>query len=182
MMPIAMAMLSPPYHGAGGAFGQTARLRWCICDLPEGRLATLRHVWCTALARRCDLLSDDPGDPPSCQPGGMPAIASCDNDHNIVGTAHHGHQSLGIVLVNPGRPVAIAVMRDAFEPAHGHPRLLKDIRPHVRFREAGSGHLDGVLRTDHQGELRSRADLIVIGEPDRFDGLDEGLQDLSSSG
>ena len=110
----------------------------------------------------------------------MPAIAACDNDHNVVGTARHRHQCLGIVLVNPGGPVAIAVMCDAFEPAHGHPRLLKDVRPHVGFRKAGSGHLGGVLRTEHQGELRSRADLIVIGEPDRFDGLDEGLQDLPS--
>jgi hypothetical protein len=35
-----------------------------------------------------------------------------------------------------------------------------------------------VLWTEHQGELRARADLIVIGEADRFDGLDESLQDL----
>src|SRR5262249_4455763 len=130
-----------------------------------------------ALARRRDLLRDHPGDPPACQPGGMSAIASCDNDYNVVGTVHHGHQGLGIVLVNPGRPVAIAVMRNAFKAVHRHARLPKDIRPHVSFREAGSGHLGGVLWTEHQGELRSRADLIVIGEPDRFDGLDEGLQD-----
>src|SRR6266498_2604889 len=85
---------------------------------------------CAALARRRDLLRDHPGDSPSCQPGGMPAIASCDHDHNVVSTAHHRYQGLGIVLINPGGPVAIAVMRDAFEPAHGHPRLLKDVRPH----------------------------------------------------
>src|SRR5262249_60774445 len=82
-----------------------------------------------ALARRRDLLGDHPGDPPASQPGGMPTIASCDNDHNVIGTAHHRHQGLGIILINPGRPVAIAVMRDAFEPAHGHARLLEDVRP-----------------------------------------------------
>src|SRR4029453_18167391 len=87
-------------------------------------IALMLH--CAALARRRDLLRDDPGDPPSCQPGGMPAIASCDNDHNVNGAARHRHRGLGIDLVDPGRPVAIAVMRDDFEPAHGHPRLLKD--------------------------------------------------------
>src|SRR5262245_27535680 len=122
-------------------------------------IALMLHY--AALTRRRDLLCDNPGHPPSCQPGGMSAIASRDNDHNIVGTARHGHQGLGIVFINPGRPVAIAIMRDAFEPVHGHPRLLKDIRSHVRFCEAGSRHLDGVLWTEHQGELRSRADLIV---------------------
>src|SRR5262245_52019688 len=91
-------------------------------------IALMLH--CAALARRRDLLRDDPGDSPPCQPGGMSAIASCDNDHNIVGTASHGHQGLGIVLINPGRPVAIAVMRDAFESAHGHASLLKDVRPY----------------------------------------------------
>src|ERR1043166_6270692 len=80
-----------------------------------------------ALARRRDRLGDNPGDSPSGQPGGMPTIASCDNDYNVVGTAHHRHQGLGIVLINPGGPVAIAVMCDAFEPAHGHPRLLEDV-------------------------------------------------------
>src|SRR5215472_3793390 len=142
-----------------------------------GSYSSLLLPW-AALARRCDFLGDNPGDSPPCQPGGMPAIASSDNDHNVIGTAHHRHQGLRIVLINPGRPVAIAVMRDAFEPAHGHPCLLKDVRPHVGFREAGSGHLDGVLWTEYQGELRSCADLIVIGEADSFDGLDKGLQDL----
>src|SRR4029453_13000815 len=115
---------------------------------------------CAALARRRDLLRDDPGDPPSCHPGGMPPIASCDHDHNVVSTAHHRHQGLGIVLVNPGGPVAIAVMRDTFEPVHGHACLLKDVCPHVGFREACSGHLGSVLWAEHQSELRSRADLI----------------------
>src|SRR5215475_6487743 len=102
-------------------------------------------LYCAALARRRDLLHDHPGNAPPCQPGGMPAIASCDNDYNVIGTAHHRYQGLRIVLVNPGGPVAIAIMRDAFEPAHGHARLLEDVSPHVGFREAGSGHLGSVL-------------------------------------
>src|SRR5215510_15378571 len=132
------------------------------CFLVLTRPSSSLVLYCTALARRRDLLGDDPGDPPSRQPGRMPAIASCDNDHNVIGTAHHRYQGLGIILVNPGRPVAIAGMRDAFEPAHRHARLLKDICPHVGFRETSTGHFGGVLWTEHPGELRSCANLIVI--------------------
>src|SRR5262244_3592699 len=116
------------------------------CFLVQTRPSLMLHY--AALTRRRDLLRDHPGDSPPCQPGRMPAIASCDNDHNVIGTAHYRHQGLGIVLVDPGGPVAIAIMRDAFEPAHGHARLLEDVSPHVGFREAGSGHLGSVLWTE----------------------------------
>src|SRR5215475_10972795 len=101
----------------------------CFLVLMRRHIALMLH--CAALARRRDLLRYDPGDPPSCQPGGMPAVTSCDHDHYVVGSAHHWDQSLEIILVNSGRPVAIAVMRNALESVHGHPRLLKDVRPHV---------------------------------------------------
>src|SRR5262245_22314595 len=142
------------------------------CFLVLTRPSSSLMLYCTALARRCNLLGDDPGDPPSCQPGRMPAIAACNNDHNVIGTAHHRHQGLGIILVNPGRPVAIAVMCDAFEPAHRHARLLKDVCPYVGFREASSRHLSGMLWTEYQGELCACADLIVIGAANHFNGLD----------
>src|SRR5687767_2633909 len=64
------------------------------------------------------------GDAPPGQPGRVTTIAACYYHHDIISRTDYGNHSIGVVLVNPARPVAVAIVGNALEPAHRHPSVL----------------------------------------------------------